>query len=108
MTLLALASALIAYLLWEANLFAGEEAIRHAVFQSISVMTTTGPPPRTTRPGSPVIPAAALLVLLMFVGASAGSTSGSIKVGRHLVIGRVLQRELDRTMHPEYVSPGCA
>ena len=46
-----------------------------------------------------------ILVLLMFVGASAGSTSGSIKVGRHLVVGRVLRRELDQTMHPEYVAP---
>ena len=36
---------------------------------------------------------------------SAGSTSGSIKVGRHLVVGRILHRELDQTMHPEYVSP---
>jgi trk/ktr system potassium uptake protein len=105
-TLLALASALIAYLLWDEGLFVGEEAIRHAVFQVISVMTTTGFASTDYATWLPVIPAAALiLVLLMFVGASAGSTSGSIKVARHLVIGRVLHRELDQTMHPEYVSP---
>jgi trk system potassium uptake protein TrkH len=106
LTLLAIASALITYLVWDAGLFEGEEAIRHAVFQSISVMTTTGFASTDYAAWLPVIPAAALvLVLLMFVGASAGSTSGSIKVGRHLVVGRVLLRELDQTMHPDYVSP---
>ena len=106
LTFLALGSALIAVLLWDAGLFVGEEAIRHAVFQTISVMTTTGFASTDYATWLPVVPAAAtLLVLLMFVGASAGSTSGSIKVARHLVIGRVLRRELDQTIHPEYVSP---
>jgi trk system potassium uptake protein TrkH len=106
LTLLALATALMAYLLWDVGLFAGEEAIRHAAFQTISVMTTTGFASTDYAAWLPVIPAAAVvLVLLMFVGASAGSTSGSVKVARHLVIGRVLRRELDQTMHPEYVSP---
>jgi trk system potassium uptake protein TrkH len=41
----------------------------------------------------------------MFPGGSAGSTGGSIKVVRHLVIGKVLRRELDQTLHPEYVAP---
>ena len=68
-------------------------------------MTTTGFASTDYATWLPVIPAAAMiLVLLMFVGASAGSTSGSIKVGRHLVVGRVLRRELDQTMHPEYVA----
>ena len=40
----------------------------------------------------------------MFFGGSAGSTSGSVKVVRHLLIGRVLRRELDQTVHPEIVS----
>jgi trk system potassium uptake protein len=53
-----------------------------------------------------IAPAAAMLIVaLMFPGGSAGSTAGSIKVVRHLVIGRVLRRELDQTMHPEYVAP---
>ena len=38
---------------------------------------------------------ALVLVALMFPGGSAGSTAGSIKIVRHLVIGRVLRRELD-------------
>ncbi len=46
-----------------------------------------------------------LLVALMFVGGSAGSTGGSIKVVRHLLLGRVLRREIDQTVHPEVVMP---
>jgi trk system potassium uptake protein TrkH len=43
------------------------------------------------------------LVALMFVGGSAGSTAGSIKVVRHALIGKMLRRELDQTVHPEIV-----
>ena len=42
---------------------------------------------------------------LMFIGGSAGSTTGSVKVVRHLLIGRILRRELDQTVHPELVAP---
>ena len=36
------------------------------------------------------------LVALMFVGGSAGSTWGSIKVVRHLLMGKMLRREIAR------------
>ena len=45
------------------------------------------------------------LVGLMFVGGSAGSTSGSVKVVRHLLLGKILRREVDQTVHPEVVLP---
>jgi trk system potassium uptake protein TrkH len=45
------------------------------------------------------------LIALMFVGGSAGSTGGSIKVVRHLLLGRILRRELRQTVHPELVEP---
>jgi trk system potassium uptake protein TrkH len=41
----------------------------------------------------------------MFAGASAGSTSGSVKILRHLLLGKILRRELDQTVHPEIVQP---
>jgi len=41
----------------------------------------------------------------MFFGGTAGSTSGSVKVVRHVLIGRILRRELNQTVHPELVSP---
>jgi trk system potassium uptake protein TrkH len=48
---------------------------------------------------------ALVFVGLMFVSASAGSTSGSIKLVRHVVIAKMLRRELDQTIHPELVEP---
>ena len=73
-----------------------------AVFQTVSMMTTTGFASVDFNPW-PLL-AAVVLVALMFVGGSAGSTAGSIKVVRHLLLGRILPRELDETMHPELVS----
>jgi trk system potassium uptake protein TrkH len=46
-----------------------------------------------------------MLIGLMFVGGSAGSTSGSVKVVRHLLMGKILRREVDQTLHPELVAP---
>jgi trk system potassium uptake protein TrkH len=45
------------------------------------------------------------IVGLMFVGGSAGSTTGSVKVVRHLLLGKILRREIDQTLHPELVLP---
>jgi trk system potassium uptake protein len=104
--LLVLGSAVLAVILWDAGISAGEEAVRQAAFQTVSIMTTTGFASTDFNEWVAVAPAAAMLIVaLMFPGGSAGSTAGSIKVVRHLVIGRVLRRELDQTMHPEYVAP---
>ena len=50
-------------------------------------------------------PTPAPLFALMFVGGSAGSTAGSIKIVRHLLLGKVLRREIDQTLSPEVVLP---
>jgi trk system potassium uptake protein TrkH len=104
--LLLLATAVLTGILWDAGISAGEEALRQAAFQTVSIMTTTGFASTDFAGWVVVAPAAAMLIVgLMFPGGSAGSTAGSIKVVRHLVIGRVLRRELDQAMHPEYVAP---
>jgi trk system potassium uptake protein TrkH len=104
--LLLAGSALLAVVIWEAGIQEGEAAVRHAVFQTVSIMTTTGFASTDFNEWLAVAPLAAMVVVaLMFPGGSAGSTAGSIKVVRHLVIGRVLRRELDQTVHPEYVAP---
>ena len=87
----------------ERGLASGERAIRDGVFQSASIMTTTGFGSSTSS-GWPTL-ALMTLVALMFVGACAGSTSGSIKVVRHLLLGKSLRRELRQTVHPEEVVP---
>jgi trk system potassium uptake protein TrkH len=81
----------------------GEAAIRHGMFQAVSMMTTTGFA-STDFTMWPAL-AAVVMVGLMFIGGSAGSTGGAVKVVRHLLIGRILRRELDETVHPEIVQP---
>jgi trk system potassium uptake protein TrkH len=81
----------------------GEAALRHGVFQAVSLMTTTGYASADFTAWTTL--AAVGLVGLMFIGGSAGSTGGSIKVVRHLLIGKGLRRELDVAVHPEVVSP---
>ncbi len=104
--LMLLASVVLTVILWDAGISEGEEAIRQAAFQTVSIMTTTGFANTDFNEWLLLAPAAAMLIVaLMFPGGSAGSTAGSIKVVRHLVIGRVLRRELDQAMHPEYVAP---
>ena len=93
---------LLAELLTEGDFGVGE-AVRHAVFQAVSIMSTAGFATADYTLWGPL--ATITLLGLMFVGASAGSTGGSIKVVRHLLIGRLLRRELEQTVHPEVVSP---
>ena len=81
----------------------GEEAVRHALFQAVSIMTTTGFATADYTTWSAL--AAMTLLVLMFLGASAGSTGGSIKVVRHLLMFRIIRRELDQTVHREVVVP---
>ncbi|HWH05060.1 MAG TPA: TrkH family potassium uptake protein [Gaiellaceae bacterium] len=96
-------AALLLTILLAGDTFQGEAALRHAVFQAVSIMTTTGFASTDYVLWGPL--AAVVIVGLMFLGASAGSTSGSIKVVRHLLIGRLLRRELDQTVHAEVVLP---
>jgi len=97
------ASAALAAMIWGYGIAEGEEAIRTGFFQAISIITTTG----LASTDFATWPALLLLTIfaLMFVGGSAGSTGGSIKVVRHLLVGKVLRRELDQTVSPEVVMP---
>ena len=101
--LVVIASIVLLIELWSYGLFEGEAAVRTAVFQAISIITTTG----FATTDFAVWPVLCLLTLfaLMFMGGSAGSTTGSIKVVRHLLVGKILRRELDQTVSPEVVMP---
>ena len=89
--------------LWTEKLATGEAAVRHGIFQAVSVMTTTGFSSVDYSTWTTL--AVMTIIALMFVGGSAGSTSGSIKVVRHLLLGKSLRRELRQTLHPEEVIP---
>jgi trk system potassium uptake protein TrkH len=103
LTILALMSVLLAVELWETGIARGEEAFRQGAFQVVSLMTTTG----YASTDFVAWPALALMIVVgvMFVGGSAGSTGGAVKVVRHLLLGKVLRRELRQTLHPEVVMP---
>jgi len=80
-----------------------ERSLRHAIFQVVSIVTTTGYASMDFNTWSQ--PAQYLLLFGMFIGGSAGSTGGAIKIVRWLVIVKSLKRELFTTIHPEAVSP---
>jgi trk system potassium uptake protein TrkH len=88
---------------WTENVLAGADGLRVGIFTAVSTMTTTGfsVADYNTWPALAVI----TIVGLMFVGGSAGSTTGSVKVVRHLLVGKLLRREIDQTLHPELVLP---
>ncbi len=76
-------------------------ALRHATFQVAAIQTTTGfgTDDFDQYPGA----ARALLFILMFVGGSAGSTAGGMKLSRIMVLLKGCFRELRRTMRPQEV-----
>ena len=100
---LVLGSALIITELLAGDFARGEEAIRTGMFQAVAIMSTTGFGTADYTQWGPL--AVMTLLLLMFVGASAGSTGGSIKVVRHLLLFKLVKRELDSTIHREIVRP---
>lgn len=77
------------------------ETLRHSAFQVASIITTTGfatydfnlwpQLPKTT------------LIILMFVGACAGSTGGGIKVSRLVILFKTIKKELELIVHPKGV-----
>jgi trk system potassium uptake protein len=81
----------------------GEAAIRNGVFNTVSMMTTTGFASDDFAEWTAVT--SIVLVGVTLIGASAGSTSGSIKLIRHIVIAKMLRREIDQTLHPGVVRP---
>ena len=77
------------------------QALRHAFFQVASVITTTGFAtmdfdqwPQYSR---------TLLVMLMFIGACAGSTGGGLKVSRVVLLLRTVKRGMRRMIHSKSV-----
>lgn len=74
------------------------EAVKHAAFQVGSIITTTGYA-STDFNLWPEVPRT-ILVLLMFVGACAGSTGGGIKVSRLLILVKTIRKELHILIHP--------
>lgn len=77
------------------------EAFKHSLFQTSSIITTTGYTTADYEQWSTF--SQGILFALMFVGGSAGSTGGSIKVMRILVLIKILKRELTKILHPRAI-----
>jgi trk system potassium uptake protein TrkH len=77
------------------------KAIQQAAFQVGSIITTTGF--ATTDFNQWPALSRTILVLLMFVGACAGSTGGGIKVSRILIYAKSIRKEFHLYLHPNAV-----
>ena len=78
-----------------------EETVRHSAFQVASIITTTGFGttdfdlwPELSR---------TFLVILMFIGACAGSTGGGMKISRFIILLKTVKKELHTYLHPRSV-----
>jgi trk system potassium uptake protein TrkH len=81
----------------------GEKAFRDAVFQVVSIITTTGyfTSDYVVWPGALWF----LIFLLMFIGGMAGSTGGGVKVIRQILLFKNAGKELKRAIHPQGIIP---
>lgn len=77
------------------------ETLRHAFFQVASIITTTGYStvdfdlwPELSK---------TVLILLMIIGACAGSTGGGFKVSRILILAKTIKKELSMMIHPREI-----
>lgn len=77
------------------------ESIRHAMFQVASIITTSGF--STTDFDKWNCMCKVVIVMLMFIGACAGSTGGGIKVSRFVVLFRTIKKEMNSYIHPKSV-----
>ena len=97
-----ISSIAIAFCLWFTGEFDEiEYTVRQSFFHVASVMTTTGfivhdydHWPEFTK---------FIIIILMFIGASGGSTGGGCKVSRFIIIGRQLKMEVKKLLHPRSV-----
>jgi trk system potassium uptake protein TrkH len=80
-----------------------EVAFRESLFQLVSIITTTGFVTADYTSWTPLL--TVVFFILMFIGASAGSTAGGVKVVRHIILLKNSVLELRRQLHPSAVLP---
>ena len=108
-----LSSALIFFALWSPAASAlgqhglgydhAAEALRHATFQAVAIITTTGFGTADYVHWSPL--AIGIIFALFFVGGMAGSTGGGLKVVRQILLFKNSFKEIRQLLHPHGVLP---
>jgi trk system potassium uptake protein TrkH len=80
-----------------------ESSFRHSAFQIIAIITTTGFVSADYTLWTPFL--TVFFFGLMFLGGSAGSTAGGIKIVRHIILIKNGLIEFKRSLHPRAVLP---
>jgi trk system potassium uptake protein TrkH len=80
-----------------------EKALRQGLFQVIAIVTTTGYASMDVNSWD--ASARTILLFAYFLGGSAGSAAGSIKIVRWVLVKRSIGRALFTSVHPEAVRP---
>ena len=94
---------LVAVLLWVKGVYAPLDALRHGMFNLVSLASTTGYA-TVDYLAWPVF-APVFMLLLSGVATSAGSTGCGIKMVRMLILLKQARREMNRLVHPRAVQP---
>lgn len=76
-------------------------ALRYGAFQTASIITTTGFATADYMQWNPA--AQFVIFILFFFGGSSGSTGGGIKIIRWVVLGKQINNEIKKTLHPHGV-----
>jgi trk system potassium uptake protein TrkH len=84
------------------RVYSTEEAFRHSYFQVASLITTTGY--STTDFNLWPVMAKTIILIIMFTGAMAGSTSGGFKLSRVVICIKGIGRNIKKLINPRYVA----
>ena len=98
-----LATAILTFTLWKDMGQTVASAFRYAIFNVVSLLTTTGF--ASTDFDLWTDSSRIVLLAVLFIGGCAGSTSGGIKVVRVLLMGRYGKNVLLKTLHPRAIKP---
>ena len=96
-------TAIITVILYHTSAVGVEEAFRKALFQVISLHTSTGFATDDYMLWTPML--WGLLTVVMLMGACAGSTTGGIKCIRMVILAKVSRNEFKHILHPNAVLP---
>ena len=96
------ATVLVAWFIAPAYQYQLPLVIQDAAFQVVSIITTTGF--ITCDFELWAAPAQMVLILLLLCGACAGSTTGGIKIDRHVILMQKAVQEIRRFLHPNMVT----
>lgn len=102
LSIMAAAFLIITFNLWSTQTYNLPEAGRFALFQTVSVMSTSGfaNTDYSTWPSFSRL----LLFYLAMIGGCSGSTSGGLKISRMVVLLKICRNEIMRTAHPHFAT----